>query len=197
MPPEAVTSRPATLPRRRRSRAGCIVGCLTILVLLLLVVGAGWLFLLRPYLHNLAQDQLDRAMTSGVNQIPPTAALLPPGPLQIEENTINNLIVLNLAPSDPIKNPSTQITPNGIQISFQVYGFSSAISTKPALQHGRLVATNVAVSGPIFLIMTPDELTPLLNRHLSDAQDRLKHPLQSVQLTNHKMNLTLGSPLPV
>ncbi len=195
MPPDAVTSRPDTTPRRRRT--GCIVGCLSILVLLLLVVGAGWIFLLRPYLHTLAQDQLDRAMTSGVNQIPVTAALLPPGPLTIGENSINNLIVLNLAPSDPIKKPSTQITSDGILISFQTYGFSSSISAKPALQKGRLVATNVKVDGPISLIMTPAELTPLLNQHLSDAQNRLKHPLESVQLKNHEMDLTLGSPLPI
>ncbi len=197
MPPDAVASRPDTLPRRRRNRAGCLVGCLSLLVLLLLVVGAGWIFLLRPYLHNMAQDQLDRAMNSGVEQIPLAAALLPPGPLPVGENSINNLIVLNLAPSDPIKNPATQITPNGIHISFQVYGFSSSISTRPALQNGRLVATNVTVDGPISLIMTPAELTPLLNQHLSDAQDRIRHPLESVQLKDHEMDLILGSPLPV
>jgi hypothetical protein len=197
MPPGAAVNRPDTLPRRRRNRAGCIVGCLSLLVLLLLVVGAGWIFLLRPYLHNMAQDQLDRAMNSGVDQIPQAALLLPPGALPVGENSINNLIVLNLAPSDPIKNPSTQITPDGIHISFQVYGLNSSIFTKPALQNGRLVATNVAVDGPISLIMTPDELTPLLNKHLSDAQDRLHHPIQSIQLKSHEMDLMLGSPLPI
>ncbi len=184
MPANAVSSYPATRPKRRRNRAGCVVGCLTVLVLLLLVVGAGWLFLLRPYLHNIAQTQLDQAMTSGVQQIPTTTVALPPGKLAVEENTINNLIVLNLAPSDPIKNPSTQIAPDGIHISFQVYGFGSTVSAKPALQNGRLVATNVA-----------DELTPLLNQRLSDAQNRLRHSIQNVQLINHEMDLTLGPPL--
>jgi len=195
MPANAVSSYPATRPKRRRNRAGCVVGCLTVLVLLLLVVGAGWLFLLRPYLHNIAQTQLDQAMTSGVQQIPTTTVALPPGKLAVEENTINNLIVLNLAPSDPIKNPSTQIAPDGIHISFQVYGFGSTVSAKPALQNGRLVATNVAVNGPIGLIMSPDELTPLLNQRLSDAQNRLRHSIQNVQLINHEMDLTLGPPL--
>jgi hypothetical protein len=195
MPQNAATGYSATRPTRRRNRAGCTLGCLTVLVFLLLVVGTGWLFLLRPYLHNIAQTQLDHAMSSGVQQIPPTIVALPPGKLPVVENSINNLIVLNLAPSDPIKNPSTLIAPDGIHISFQLYGFGCTVSAKPALQNGRLVATNVAVNGPIGLIMSPEELTPLLNQRLSDAQNQLKHPIQSLQLMNHEMDLTLGAPL--
>lgn len=78
-------------------------------------------------------------------------------------------------------------------MSFQTYGFSNGLSLKPALQNGRLVATNVAVNGPFSLIMSPDELTPLLNRHLSDAQNRIKYSIKSVQLKDHEMDLTLGS----
>ena len=178
MPPTA-NNRPGARPRRERNRAGCVVGCLTILVILLIVVGAGWVFLLRPYLHNVAETQIDNALTAGVQQIPTTLPAIPAGigaiPIPIQENTINNLFVLNLAPSSPIKNPTTQITPDGIQMSFQVYGFSNGLSLKPALQNGRLVATNVGITGPFSLIMSPDELTPLLNRHLSDAQNRIKY----------------------
>jgi hypothetical protein len=197
MPPTTVTGTPAARPARRRNRAGCLVGCLTILVLLLLVVGAGWLFLLRPYLHNMAQNQLEQAMSSGVQQIPPEAVVLPPGTVPVHENTINNLIVLNLAPGDPIKNPNTLIAADGIHISFQAYSFGCTISAKPALQNGRLVATNVTVDGLIGLIMSPEELTPVLNRYLSDAQDRLRHPIQDLQLLDHEMDLKLGNPLAV
>ncbi|MBV9259145.1 MAG: zinc-ribbon domain-containing protein [Ktedonobacteraceae bacterium] len=195
MPPTTY-DRQARGPRRERNRAGCVLGCLTVLVILLLVAGAGWLFLLRPYLHNIAATQIDKALSSGVQQIPTTLPTVPAGvgavPIPIRDNTINNLFVLNLAPNNPIKNPETQITPDSIHMSFQLYGFSNGISLKPAVQGGRLVATNVGISGPFSLIMSPDELTPLLNRHLSDAQNRIKHQIQDIQLKDHEMDLTLG-----
>jgi len=133
-------------------------------------------------------------MTVGIQQIPPAIALLPAQTLPVRDDTINNLIVLNLAPNDPIKNPATQITPNGVRISMQVYGFACAVATKLELQNGHLTATNVAVDGPIGLIMSPDELTSLLNKHFADAQSQLKHPIQSVVFKDHEMDLTLGAP---
>ena len=56
MPPAVVNTQ---APSRSR-RGGCTLGCLTILVLLLLIV-AGWFFVARPFLHDLAVTQLDRA----------------------------------------------------------------------------------------------------------------------------------------
>ena len=196
MPPIA-NNRPQTRPRRERNRAGCLVGCLTILVILLLVVGAGWVFLLRPYLHNIAATQIDNALSSGVQQIPTNLPAIPAGigaiPVPIQDNTINNLFELNLAPNSPKKNPATQITPNSILMSFQTYGLSNGIALKPALQNGRLVATNIGITGPFSLIMSPDELKPILDRHMSDAQNRIKYSIQNVQLKDHEMDLTLGS----
>ncbi len=196
MPP-TTDDRREMRPRRQRNRAGCATGCLTIVVILLLVVGAGWIFLLRPYLHNIAETQIDNALTAGVQQIPTTLPALPAGiaipPIPITDNTVNNLFVLSLAPNDPIKNPAAQITPDGINMSFQVYGLGNGISLKPAVQNGHLVATNVGITGPFALIMSPDELTPLLNRHLADAQSRIKYPIQGVQLKDHEMDLMLGN----
>jgi hypothetical protein len=185
-----------TPPKPKRSRAGCAIGCLTTLVILLLVVGAGWVFLLRPYLHTIAETQINKALSDGVNQIPTNLPTLPSGlgtfPIPIQDTTINNLFVLNLAPNSPLKNPATQITPNGISISFQLYGFTNSLSLTPAIQNGRLVATNVGIDGPFSWIMSPDELTPLLNQHLADAQNRIKYSIQSIQFKDHEMDLTIG-----
>lgn len=194
MPPTADTRREVR-PRRNRNRAGCAVGCLTAVVILLLVVGAGWIFLLRPYLHNIAETQINNALSAGVQQIPSKLPTLPAGatlpPIPITDTAINNLFVLSLAPNDPIKNPATQITPDGMNISFQAYGFGNGISLKPALQNGQLVATNVGITGPFSLIMSPDELTPLLNKYLGEAQNRIKYSIQSMQLKEHEMDLML------
>ena len=177
--------------RRRRSFGGCV----TTLVILLVLVGGGWFFLLRPYLHDIAQTQLDRALSAAVDQVPPQAALLPPGPLQVQENSINNLIVLNLAPSDPVQQPSTTISPDGVRVAFQLFGLSCAIAGTPTVVNGQLVASHVTVEGIVGLIMSPEEMTALLNKHLADAQNRLKHQVLNVKLNNHEMDLVLGSPV--
>jgi hypothetical protein len=194
MPPTA-DNRREIRPRRNRNRAGCTVGCLTVLVILLLVVGAGWIFLLRPYLHNMAETQINNALSAGVQQIPTTLPAIPAGiaipPIPITDTAINNLFVLSLAPNDPIKNPAAQITPTGMNISFQTYGLGNGISLEPAVRNGQLVATNVGVTGPFSLIMSPDELTPLLNKYMVEAQNRIKYQIQGVQLKDHEMDLTL------
>ncbi len=143
----------------------------------------------------MAETQINNALSAGVQQIPTTLPALPAGttipPIPITDNAINNLFVLSLAPNDPIKNPATQITPDGMNISFQTYGLSNGISMKPAVQNGQLVATNVGISGPFSLIMSPDELKPLLDKYLVQAQNRIKYSIQNVQLKDHEMDLTL------
>jgi hypothetical protein len=194
MPPATVNTAPASQRMgRRRGCASCSIGgCLLILVVLILIVGAGWIFAIRPYLHNLAMTRLDQTMSSAAEQIPPQAALLPPGPVVIRDAAIQNMIVLNLAPSDPIKNPVAQITPSGVHLDFQLYGLPCSIGTVPTTVNGQLTATNVTISGPISLIMSPDDLTTLMNKHLVQAQARLKHRIMSVTLQQHQMTLQLG-----
>ncbi|GCE27230.1 hypothetical protein KDA_27140 [Dictyobacter alpinus] len=183
-------------PRRKRSRGGCVLGCLTVLILLLVVLGATWIFAVRPYAHNIAQTELDKAMTSAVDQMPNgngLTQLLPPNStLPINENTINNLITLNLAPSNPVQNPKTSIDPQRIRLDFQIYGYPSAISMVPALdKNGRLVANNVNVDGVLGLIMSPDELKPLLDKHFSDAQNKLGRSIKAVNLKDNELDITL------
>ncbi len=177
-------------PRRHHFR-----GCLTTFVILLLLTGAGWFVLLRPYLHDMAQSQLDRALSAAVDQVPSQAALLPPGPLQVQEDSINNLIVLNLAPSNPVQKPSTTINANGVRVAFDLFGFPCAISGMPIVNNGQLVASHVNVEGIVGLVMSPEEMTTLLNKHLADAQNRLKHQILNVKLNNHEMDLVLGNPV--
>lgn len=179
--------------RRRRSRGGCCLTSLIVLVLLLIGLGAGWLFVLRPYAHNIAQTELDNAMQSAVNQIPPETKQLPPNStLPVTENAINNLIVLNLAPSNPVQHPATHITGNDIRLDFQLYGFPCAATVVPQVQNGRLIVNHTTVEGIVGLVMSPDEITTLLNKHLSDAQNKLQRSITGMQLKAHEVDLTLG-----
>jgi hypothetical protein len=202
MPSAGQDMRPGTLAaagktsRRRRGRA---VGCLLTLLVLALVIGVGWVFALRPFLHSLAQAQIDQVLTASVNQMPAAATQLPPGPVHVSENAINNLIVLNSAPSDPVQQAQMHITPNLVRLDFQVYGLSCAVTGVPEVvgspPNGRLVVSNVTVEGIIALIMSPDEVTSLVNRHLADAQARFAHPIIQVSLKDHELDLLVGPPL--
>lgn len=188
MPPAVVNTQ---APLRSR-RGSCLLGCLAFLVLLLIMVGAGWFFVARPYLHNIAISQLDSGMSSAVDQIPPQASHLSPGPLAVTETALTNLLVLNTAPSSSIQHPVAKISPDGIRIEFQLYGSDCAVTIFPQAQQGQLVATNVTVEGIIGLILSSDDIKSLLNQYLPQAQARTQHTVQRVLLKNHEMDIVLG-----
>jgi len=202
MPSVGQNMRPRTLAaagKTSRRRGGRAVGCLLTLLVLALVVGIGWVFALRPFLNSLAQAQIDQVLIDAVNQMPPAATRLPPGTVHVSENAINNLIVLNSAPSGPVQQAQMHITPNLVRLDFQVYGLPCAVTGVPeivgSLPNGRLVVSNVTVEGIIALIMSPDEVASLVNRHLADAQARFAHPIIQVTLKDHELDLLVGPPL--
>ncbi len=184
---------PNTFPRSQKTRHGpgyCFVWALGILVLLLIGVSMGWFFVIRPSIHNTAQTELNAALDRAEGDIHPPSFFLPGIIVPIQEHTITELFVLNLAPSDPIKNPVTHIIPNNIRLDFELYGFPCAISAVPQADNGHLVVSNVNIEGIISFIMSPDEMTTLLNKHLMDAQARFQHSVSNVQLKDHEMDLT-------
>jgi hypothetical protein len=170
---------------------------LVFVLVVIVIVGAGWIFGARPYIHNMAQSQLDSAMSNAVQQIPPQASQLPPNStIPIQESTLTNMIVLNLAPSDPIKQPVAHITPQGVSLDFQLVTplvtMSNTITGVPKVVNGKLQMSNVTVEGPVGLVMSPDDFTTLLNKHFADAQTRLQRPIKAVQLKDHEMDIVLG-----
>ena len=190
---------PANFPnaqdgRPRRRRGGCLIRSLiTFIVLLVLIVG-GWFFGLQPYLNKMAHTKLDETLTDAVNNIPPPLSQLPPGPVSIPEKALNNLLVLQSAPNDVVKNPEIHITSTLARLNFQVYGFPCAVTGVPQANSGHLTLTNVNVEGIAAFILTPDEITTLVNKHLADAQTKLNHSIDSVQLKDQEVDLVLGPP---
>ncbi len=178
--------------RSRRRGRGCLAGFITLLVLVLLV-GGGWFLVLRPYLSNLAQNKLDSILTDAVNNIPSQVALAPSGPVSVSENLLNNLLVLSSSPNDIVKNTQIHITPDTMSMQFQVYGFPSTVNGIPKVQQGHLVITNVTVDGIAGLIVSPEDITALVNRHLAAAQTRINHTIVSVQMKNQELDLVFGT----
>ncbi len=178
---------------RRRNRAGCVLGCLGVILVLILLLGATWIFALRPYIHDAAVTQMDNAMTNAVNQIPAVGVPVPPGTtLPISEGTVNTLLAANVADSDPVQSPTMQITSNQILLDFKLYGQDCTITTIPQMQNGKLVATNVAVSGIVSLILSPKDVTSLLNSHIEDAQARINHRVTNIHLVDQEIDVTIG-----
>ncbi len=179
-------------PRRKRRR-GCLPGALITLVVLLILIGGGWFLVARPYLDNLAQSKLDSALTDAVNHIPAQVAAVPAGTsVPVTETLLNNLLVLQSSPNDLVKNMQIQITSSQMRMEFSVFGFSSAVTAVPQVNQGKLVVTNVQIEGLASLILTSDEITALVNRHLADAQQRINHSISSVQLKDHELDLVFG-----
>ena len=181
------------LPLRRRKRR--LTRVLLILAVVLIVLVAGWFVGLRPYLHGLAQSQIDGVLSNAVNQIPPVqVALLPPGQrsVPVTEAAINNLIVLNTAPSDPVQQMHMTITPGGLRLDFQAYGFACTVTGVPEALNGQLVITNVTVGGVVALIMSPDEMATTLDAHLHNAVTKLNLNVAGVTLKNHEIDIELS-----
>ncbi|MFL5628626.1 MAG: zinc-ribbon domain-containing protein [Ktedonobacteraceae bacterium] len=186
-----VSSR-GTAPQPRRRRGGCLATSLTTLVVLALLFTAGWFFGLRPYLHSMAQNQIDQAFTEAVQQMPPQVSQAPSGPFIFTEDLFNNLIQINIPPNSIVKQVAAHITATNIRIDFQVYGMQCDVTGVPQVVNKQLVATNVQVEGILALIMSNDEMTATLNKHLVDAQTKLNHPILGVHLEDQKMVMTLG-----
>jgi len=192
--PSTIHAKPEKSPARSGRRAGCVLASLTTFILLLILASAGWVFVARPYIHELVQNRLSQAMAETVEQIPPQAAvLLPAGKrLIIQENTITDLVAANLTPRNSLQNLTTHVSTSAVRLEFQLFGMPNAISVVPTVQNGQLVTRNVTVEGIVALILSSEELTDLLDKHLRDAQTRINHSVQSVQLKDQQMEVVLG-----
>lgn len=188
----AMGTPPGAVPARRKRRWP--LRLLITLVVLIVLLAGGWIFVGRPILHSVAQNQFDQLIASQINLLLP----LPPvvTSLTVTENGLNNLITLNSAPSDPVQHTVAHITPGGVELDFQLFGFACSIKGVPVVSNGQVVMTGVQVSGILSLIMSPDEMTTLLNGQLSDAFARIGRQATNVTLKNQEIDIQLSSSFP-
>jgi hypothetical protein len=172
-----------------------LVILLAVLVALVLIFAGGWFFVLRPYLHGVAQNEVDGVFSSATNLINPlTVGVLATSnrPVVITENDANNFIALNSTQSDPVQQVHLSITPAGLQLAFQTFGLTSTMTGVPRVVNGQIVMTNVTVQGIASLIMSPAELTNEVNADLQQVSATLHQPISSVVLKNQEMDVQLG-----
>ena len=184
----------------RRKRRWPLRLLITLIILVVLLAG-GWFFAGRPILHSVAQNQFDQLLASQINTILPLPIVITS--LQISEGQLNNLITLNHAPSDPVQNVVAHVAPplvasdgsytGGVELDFQLFGFSCSIKGIPVASNGQIVMTQVQVSGILSLVMSSDEMTTLLNGHLHDAFANLHRQVTSITLKNQEVDVLLSS----
>ena len=196
MPSTGARSALPTLSVRRKNRLmQVLLILLAVLLVLLLVLVGGWFFVLRPYLHGLAQNEVDGVFASATNLINPLAVdvvATTHRPVIITEDDANNFIALNSSQSDPIQQIHMSITPAGLRLEFQTYGLTSTITGVPRAVNGQIVVTNVTVQGIASLIMSPDELTNEVNADLQQVSATLHRPIAGIVLKNQELDVQLS-----
>jgi hypothetical protein len=164
------------------------------LFVIMIVAFAGWLLALQPFLHGLAQNQIDSDLNGAVNQITPASvALIPSGraTVPLTEADMNNFIANNTTPSDPVQQIHMTITPTELQLNFQTYGITSTITGVPRVVNGQIVITNVRVQGIAMLLLSPEDLTTTINAHLRAAGLKLHRVATGVALKTGEMDIQL------
>jgi hypothetical protein len=186
----AVASPPSFRKRRRAGRAWARF--LLILVLLLAILAGAWFFGVRPYLHNLAQSELEQALSSPESQVELGMLALPPGQQTIRGSESSMNLYLSSHDADPVQNLHMTITPAGLSLSFSTYGQDSTITALPVVSNGQLQVTNVQVQGVLALIMSNDELTSELNSNLQSFSGQLTHKITKITLLEHEIDVQFG-----
>lgn len=183
----------ASKPKKKSRLRGCLFISLTIVVVLLLLLAGAWFAILRPYADSMAQTQLNNALAQAVDNIPAQVALLPSGgTVPISDNTLNLLLSDQSSSSNIVQNANITISAQNVVFKFQVFGFDCSVTSVPIASNGKIVLTNVAVSGIAGMVLSPDEITTIVNNHLADAVVRINHSITKVTLKQHEIDLTFG-----
>lgn len=181
-------------PARKSRLRGCLFYSVTIIVVLLLLLVGAWFAILRPYADGMAQTQLNNALAQAVDNIPAEVALLPSGgTVPISDNTLNLLLSDQSSSSNIVQNASITISPQNVVFSFQVFGFNCSVTSVPIASNGKIILTDVTLSGIAGVVMSADEITTIVNNHLADAVTRINHSITKVTLKAHEIDLTFGS----
>lgn len=176
-------------PVRRKRRGSCLGRVLLIFILLLAVLAGAWFLGVRPYLHSIAQAQLDQALDEAEGQVLVFQLALPSGSqvIHADENSINSY--LSLHDTAQLQNLHATITPTAMSLSFNAYGFTCTIITLPVASGGMLQVTNVQVQGVLGLVMSSSELTSALNSNFQAFGGQMHRTIQSITLHEHEMDI--------
>ena len=151
-------------------RRGCGGGCLmTAVALLLIGVVAGilvWRLAIEPSVRDFSREQLSEGAAEQVRQIT-QVPVLPSGQLVVTADEINAGLREQADLYRPITDPRVEITPDGIEVSFELYRFRNTYRGKLAARDGRLVVVDAEAGGPAARILRLDDVTAVVEEQLA------------------------------
>ncbi len=188
-PPDAEPTNPPARRAKRRRRWPWYF--LLFLLIFGVVSAGGWIFFLRPAIHQSVDGEIQQGLQQAVDQIPFDAARAAPSgyPLPIPEDQMNSYLSNNSAALAPITSMKISLQQGVMVVTFQAYGFESTVRLGLAVQDGKLIAQNVQVSGLLWWVENAQELTPRLNNALSQVSTNLGHDLASVTIEEGVLTL--------
>jgi hypothetical protein len=185
------SSSPARKQRPKKRRRVWLRVLISLLVIAALLAG-GWIFGLRPYLHTLAQSQLDQALTDAEDQIVLLQTALPSGPQQITATEADINGYLSARNTQQLTGLHMTILPTGLTLTFQAYGLGCTILAVPVARGGALQVTDVQVQGVLWLILSDDELTQDLNTHFITVGQLMHRSITAITLKNQSMDIQVS-----
>ena len=178
---------PAAGPRRR-GPGGCVLGCVGLLIILAVTIGAaGWILL--PIAREATLDGVRDIAATEVMRIG-TLPVLPSGELVLSEDDVNRQISANVDQFDrfdPLGTPVFSIDPDGVTLTVETFRQTTVYRGGVAIRDGRLVVTDPTSDGPAGNILPADEIADFVQDLTGDLQDRSGVNFTGVELRRGEM----------
>jgi hypothetical protein len=152
--------------------------CALTAVLVGLVVG-------RPVLEDAVGEELGEAVATQIVReldAPAAATPLAAGTYVIHAAEVNRELAADPDAYDPIEDPELTISPDGLEISFEVYGLESSYRGMVEVQRGRIVLTDVEADGAAERIISAGEVREIVERELNAYFARNELSIESIEL---------------
>jgi hypothetical protein len=162
-------------PQRRRRGAGmtCLL-VLTLLVFLLLILGALLLVFVRPQISRQAGqvigNQLEEQINTQIKARLGDASEIPPdfeGTVTITDAEVNQYISEHPDEIAPAESAEVHFVPGEVQASLTAYGLSGTARAGLELQNGRVEAVNPSIDGALGFVLDADQIASALEDALN------------------------------
>lgn len=169
-PPGAAVSVSSTSARERSGPPGFLLGCLALLVIMAVGALLAW-GAVRSIVSDEIEDELSVGITNelrSVDRIPVPES----GRLRITEADVNAQLAENAELYEPIDDVTVAIDSEAITIRFSLYGLESTYRTELAVEDGRIVLVDSALSGMAGRFVDDDEIGAIFEAEVAELLRR-------------------------
>jgi hypothetical protein len=139
----------------------------------------------QPLLEDAIGDELEEVVATQVSrELDASAAATPlaAGVYVIHAEEINRALAADPDAYDPIEDLVLTISPDGLAISFDVFGLNSSYRGMVEVRRGRVVLTDVDASGAAEQVLSAGEVREIVERELNDYFARNDLTIERIEL---------------